>query len=138
MNRRAFQRLAEERLRDATVLLDQRRYSAAYYLAGYAVECALKACIAKQTMRHDFPPRRRYIEEIYTHEALRLVKALDLLAELELMKRADSVFDANWLFVLAWTEQSRYLIHTREAATALVQAVGDQDHGVLQWIRRYW
>jgi hypothetical protein len=30
-----------------------------YYLAGYPVEFALKACIAKSTERHDFPDKRR-------------------------------------------------------------------------------
>jgi len=43
------------RLKDAEVLLQKGRNEAAYYLAGYAVECALKACIAKQTKRHEFP-----------------------------------------------------------------------------------
>jgi HEPN domain-containing protein len=56
MNRRDFQKLALIRIADAQVLFQNGRYDAAYYLAGYAVECALKACIAKQTMRHDFPP----------------------------------------------------------------------------------
>ncbi len=30
-----------------------------YYLAGYAVECALKACIAKQIIAEDFPDKER-------------------------------------------------------------------------------
>jgi hypothetical protein len=47
MNRAELQRLAKERISDAKVLLAARHWSAAYYLAGYAVECALKACIAK-------------------------------------------------------------------------------------------
>jgi HEPN domain-containing protein len=33
------------------VLLEAGLYAGAYYLAGYAVECALKACIAKKTAR---------------------------------------------------------------------------------------
>ncbi|MCP5119377.1 MAG: HEPN domain-containing protein, partial [bacterium] len=49
MNRTDFQNLALERLDDAKVLLDGGRYNGAYYLSGYVVECALKACIAKLT-----------------------------------------------------------------------------------------
>jgi hypothetical protein len=47
VNRVEPQRLAKERISDAKVLLGARHWVGAYYLAGYAVECALKACIAK-------------------------------------------------------------------------------------------
>ncbi len=49
MNRTVLQLLTEDRLKDAGVLLANGRYGAAYHLAGYAVECALKACFAKLT-----------------------------------------------------------------------------------------
>ena len=58
MNRIDLQKLAEDRIADAAALLNAGRWSAAYYLAGYAVECALKACIAKQTQAGDFPDKR--------------------------------------------------------------------------------
>jgi hypothetical protein len=48
MNRRDLQTLADLRVTDGEKLVDAGRFSAAYYLLGYAVECALKACIAKQ------------------------------------------------------------------------------------------
>jgi HEPN domain-containing protein len=51
MNRADLQQLAELRITEAKVLLDNGFYAGAYYLAGYAVECALKACIAKLTNR---------------------------------------------------------------------------------------
>jgi HEPN domain-containing protein len=54
MNRTDLQILAEDRLKDAEVLLAKGRFAAAYYLAGYAVECGLKACIAKLTKAEDF------------------------------------------------------------------------------------
>ncbi len=40
--------LAAAKCEDATLLLAHARFSSAYYLAGYALELALKACIAKQ------------------------------------------------------------------------------------------
>ncbi|HLF84399.1 MAG TPA: HEPN domain-containing protein [Blastocatellia bacterium] len=58
MNRNDLKLLAVTRLREAKVLLANGEYSGAYYLAGYVVECALKACIAKRTKRHDFPDRK--------------------------------------------------------------------------------
>src|SRR5205807_5441492 len=57
MNRADFHKLTEIRMREAKVLLDRKCDEGAYYLAGYAVECALKACIAKKTLAHDFPPK---------------------------------------------------------------------------------
>jgi len=50
-------------------------------LAGYAVECALKACIAKLTQQHDFPPERKFIEDCYSHEIDKLLRASGLTAQ---------------------------------------------------------
>src|SRR5690242_7885063 len=47
-----FKKLAEIRMAEARTLLKARHYDGAYYLAGYAVECALKACIAKRTKKY--------------------------------------------------------------------------------------
>jgi hypothetical protein len=45
MNRAQLRQLAEDRVLDAACLLAGGRWAGAYYLAGYAVECGLKACI---------------------------------------------------------------------------------------------
>jgi HEPN domain-containing protein len=59
MNRSDFQELAELHLRHAHALLDAQLYSGAYYMCGYVVECALKACICKRTKQDDFYPRTK-------------------------------------------------------------------------------
>jgi hypothetical protein len=60
VNRAEFQKLADLRAREAGVLLAARCYDGAYYLAGYAVECALKACIVFQgAYLYRAPTRRR-------------------------------------------------------------------------------
>ena len=41
----ALRSMADERVLHARVLLQGRRWAFAYYNAGYAVECALKACV---------------------------------------------------------------------------------------------
>jgi hypothetical protein len=58
---RSFYRVAQQRLEDAQVLLGGERTTGAVYLAGYAVECALKALLlsslapgARQTMVASF------------------------------------------------------------------------------------
>ena len=57
LNRDELMRLANERLKDTGALLEANRFEAAFYLVGYVVECALKACIARQTREHDFPDK---------------------------------------------------------------------------------
>lgn len=49
LDRKELQELSRIRLTEAKGLLALGLWDGAYYLAGYAVECALKAYIAKQT-----------------------------------------------------------------------------------------
>ena len=56
MNRGDLQLLANIRLDEAKALLAASLPAGAYYLAGYAVECGLKACIAKLTNQHGVLP----------------------------------------------------------------------------------
>ena len=72
MNRTDLQQLANERVLDAEALLNLGRWSGAYYLAGYAIECGLKACIAKLTNQDDFPDKR-FANDSFTHDIEKLV-----------------------------------------------------------------
>ncbi len=142
MNRREFRRLADLRLADARALLAARRYAAAYYLAGYAVECGLKACIARRSRLYEFPPRNT--QNLYTHDIDKLVIGAKLKGPLAHQKNNVEGFDENWTLVRAWTEESRYRIWSREQAEALVAATTDESAtteesaGVMAWIRRHW
>jgi hypothetical protein len=73
MNRVDFQMIAFLRLEEAQILLAAESFSGAYYLAGYAVECALKACIAKATHQHDFPDKKR-VNDSYSHDLTLLLR----------------------------------------------------------------
>ena len=81
MNRVELQRLAIERLTDAKALLAARRWSAAYYLCGYGVECALKACIAKLMKSEEFPDKT-FAEKCWTHNLQQLLGLAGLKDEL--------------------------------------------------------
>jgi hypothetical protein len=72
LNRSDLQQLADDRVRDADALLNTDRWSGAYYICGYVVECALKACISKQTNLHDFPDKA-VVEKSYTHDLTKLL-----------------------------------------------------------------
>jgi HEPN domain-containing protein len=137
VNRKDLQLLAQTRLAKAKALLSVGCPDGAYYLAGYAVECALKACIAKGTERHDFPEKKS-VDAGYTHNLKDLIKVANLeLARLEDTK-ADPTFRDNWEMVKEWSEQSRYRRQDSEMARAFIRAIGERKHGVFAWIKRRW
>ena len=105
---------------------------------GYAVECALKACIAKETKQYDFPPDRKAVEAIYKHNPNDLLKPSTLEREHAEARRASSAFDANWKIVQGWTEQSRYQQgkSEKEVVDFFSAIVGDE--GVLPWLKKSW
>lgn len=137
MNRNDLKGLARTRLEDAKTLLSNGRYEGAYYMAGYVVECALKACIARETKRHDFPDKNR-VNASWTHQLTRLVDTAGLSASLDAESKTDSRFAWCWGVVKEWTEESRYGTIDEKQARDLLTAISDNRHGVLRWLRRYW
>jgi HEPN domain-containing protein len=137
VNRKDFQELSRIRLKEAKALLDLGLWDGAYYLAGYAVECALKACIAKATQRYEFPERRK-VESSYSHNLEDLVKVAGL--DDDRLDRADKdpEFRRYWNTARLWSEQSRYRRNSRESAQELIAAAGDSRHGVLSWLKAHW
>jgi HEPN domain-containing protein len=129
-----FRELAELRLKDAKVLLDEGQEQAGYYLCGYAVECALKACIAKKTRKYQFPPKKS--DRVYTHSLNELLKTAGLEGQLELEAKANLAFAANWNTVRDWNEEVRYQLTGLDGAD-LYKAVTGAD-GILQWIKKHW
>ena len=138
MDRSDFQRLADVRIDEASVLFAQGKYDGAYYLAGYAVECGLKACIARLTSQDDYPPKPKFIHDYYSHEIEKLLKTAGLTAQRDADAAADPVLDANWDIVKDWTEESRYDRKTQAQTQVLIAAITDAAHGVLPWIKRRW
>ena len=137
MNRRDLQALSRVRLSEAKALVRLGLPDGAYYLAGYAVECALKACIARATQRHDFPDRKKVVAS-HTHDLRELVGLVNLEAPLRQAAREDPLFSKSWDLVQSWSEQARYGRYSTESAHALVEAIGNKNHGVIKWVMLYW
>jgi hypothetical protein len=124
------------RLKDARVLMRGGNVEAAYYLTGLAVECAVKACIAKNTKRHDFPPGQSAIKDVYTHNLVKLIGAARLQATLDADMKLNNSLGKNWAVVKDWSVDSRYLTKGLNARD-LYRAVAGKD-GVMQWLRQRW
>ena len=131
-----FQALAEIRAKEAEVLAANGNEQGAYYLAGFAIECALKACIAKKMKRHDFPLAPKEAEKVYKHDLGSLLELADLKGRLEKAMKRSKALALNWVVVKNWKVDSRYETAGLKG-TDMVVAVNSAD-GVLQWIRRRW
>lgn len=138
LNRAELQKLAEDRLLDAEALLAAGRWAAAYYMAGYAVECGLKACIARRTQAEDFPPKIKVVQECYTHDFDKLVKSGGLKGILSAATAANLALSANWGTAKDWSEESRYEQKSQAEAQLLYNAITDPTNGVMSWIRMCW
>ena len=138
MNRSDFQQLSDIRLREARALLAAGFPAGAFYLAGYAVECALKACIAKKVQQHDFPDKDTVLQS-YSHNLVNLLKVAGLEPVLDAAMKGDINLAANWAIVKDWKEDRRYNASTVSTDTKqLIDAVGDPTSGVLQWLIQRW
>jgi hypothetical protein len=133
-----FKALARRYSFDSHVLLKAGRWSSSYYLAGYAVECALKACVAKMVQPGRIP-ERRWVNDSYTHDLVRLVNLAGLSSSLQSRKAGSPAFRRNWDdVVVKWTTGVRYAGVPPIVAEEMVKAVNDEHDGVLQWLRGLW
>ena len=101
------------------------------------MECALKACIARETQRYEFPEKKR-VNASHTHDLKELVRTAELQSELRGAVRNDPLFLKYWDVVQSWSEQSRYVQHSQASAQELIEAVGNRNHGVIKWVKHYW
>lgn len=139
MNRKHFHTLAEMRVKEAKILLDNRCYQGAYYLAGYSVECAIKACICRNTKRYDFPPERKVVDDIYKHDINTLIAVAGLQVHRDEIIKSDELFAQNYGTVKDWREVSRYDTRiSAQKAKDLYNAIADPAHGVLPWLMLLW
>jgi HEPN domain-containing protein len=137
MGRVDLQNLADQKLSDAQILFNAKSWSNAYYLAGYAVELAIKACIAK-AFKADTIPDRGLVNKTYSHEFPSLIGTAGLRAELQKQEEASQAFAAAWGVVNEWSPDDRYTVKSERDAKDLIEAVSHATHGVLPWIKTHW
>jgi HEPN domain-containing protein len=140
VNKGQWQKLAERWLEDAKALLDEERWPAAYYLAGYAVECGLKACVLVRVAAEPqvVIDEKRFSDKCRTHSVQQLLEAAGLKSARAQDAAADPLFGKNWMVAKDWSEESRYRNTTRQKAEKLHAAITDPANGVMQWIRKHW
>ena len=137
MNKSELENLAAIRIKEAGILLTADCYQGAYYLAGYALECTLKACIAKQVKEFDFPDKK-LANDSYTHKLTDLVITAGLKQNLTQQEKRSEEFKLNWAIVIEWSEESRYKFAiTKQEAHNFFTAITDNESGILPWLKKY-
>jgi hypothetical protein len=141
MNKTDLEKLTDIRVKEAGILLEKECYQGAYYLAGYALECAIKACIAKQVQQYDFP-NRELAQKSHQHKLLELLNVAGLKHKLEAKEKEDSDFQLNWAVVKDWGVESRYecSIDKKKACDLYLAVTGGaaENSGVLTWLKMFW
>ncbi|MFN7389238.1 hypothetical protein [Brevundimonas sp.] len=139
LSRATLQALARSKLDDARLLLANNRVSNAYYLAGYALELGFKAAACQQFLPECIPDKS-LVRDLYDngHDLNRLAKLAGLETQRADEAAADPLFAANWSTVSQWSVSSRYEMMDEFRAVEMVNAVGDAQHGVLQWLEKHW
>lgn len=129
-----FRRLADLRAEEAALLAENGKEQGAYHLAGLAIECALKACVAKRTKEHAYPPKNT--GQYYDHKLDVLLLLAGLQDELENEMKGSAEFGNNWETVHDWHIEKRYEVSGLKGSE-MVAAVSGPDE-VLGWLKRHW
>jgi hypothetical protein len=139
VNQTQLQLMAEERIIDAGALLVARRWAYAYYVAGYATECALKSCVLSRMIHTGGVfTDKKFAEWCWTHDFERLVELSGLIAEHDAQIAASPAFLGHWGTTILWDETSRYKQKGQQEAEQLYEAITNNSDGVMPWIRKYW
>jgi hypothetical protein len=163
MHRDTLKELVAIRLKEAGYLFERECFSGAYYLAGYAVECAFKVILTHHIQSHTIP-EKKWVEKFHTHEFSKLINLANLAEKFKDKKDHDDQFAAAWESVEKWNPESRYEVRPYSATIevadydgvrhvagyttydektyfgkaletkSLIEAV----HIVLPWIKSFW
>jgi HEPN domain-containing protein len=136
--RAEFQALVVVRLEEAQLLLDAGKWDGAYYLAGYALELALKVCIIKLLMETDKFPERKFTDRCSTHSVVELLALTGLRAKWDAAADANAKLKGYWEKCKEWNEGARYERISEALARTLYEAISDPTDGVLTWIKQQW
>lgn len=107
-------------------------------MAGLAVECALKSCLASEVKQHDFPDKD-FVNAMYVHNLEKLFKLNGALwVSFQNDMKTDQRLSVNWSTVKDWDDTKRYAILEELEAKAVYDACTEARSGVIEWIKERW
>lgn len=138
LNRATLQDLANIRFNEVKLLLDNGKYDGAYYLSGYVIELALKACFAKNVRQYDFPDKTTVTKHLFVHNLSGLLGIASLTPAFNEEIKITPQLNVNWTEVVKWNEESRYEKHSKEKAERMFNAISNTNGGVFLWLKKHW
>lgn len=126
--------LAEHWLESARALFQAQLAGAAYHAGGLALECVLKAKIAKDIVAEEFPDKN-LAARAWNHDPSNLLALGDLVRVLD---QASADVQANWATVKDWSIESRYNLAVNVVTVgAFLDALDNSQDGILVWLRNH-
>jgi hypothetical protein len=139
MTRKDLQDLSRLRLREAQALFKARLYDGSVYLAGYAIELALKARICRLLRVKEYPLSGDIGRAFKIHNLDQLKVLGGLSAEIDVKKNKE-LFD-NWSKAVAWDPEQRYDTpgkYNASNAKAILDGLTAKPNGVFTWLSKRW
>jgi hypothetical protein len=97
---------SRRRLEDAQALHQQKRWSGAMYLAGYAIECSLKSLICFEERKNNFKDTQIFKNGLKAADLHNLVRLLDCVPSIQsAIQRANKTDRTNG-YLAAWNRVS--------------------------------
>jgi HEPN domain-containing protein len=138
MTRKDLQELSRLRLREAETLYKAHLYDGCVYLAGYAVELALKARICRLLRISQYPSGD--IGRAFKIHSLDQLKVLAGLSNEISVSKNKELFD-NWSRAVDWDPEQRYEApgkYDANAAKAILNGLTAKPNGVFTWLTKRW
>ncbi len=139
--RSELQQLSAIRLREAEALFEAALYDGSFYLCGYVVELALKACVCRHLGITEYPESEPHLKGFFrTHDFRSLELVAGLRSSISEKRQASFAFDANWTLVTSWKPEDRYLLNSKTQSQAhdMLEAIRSSPEGVLTWLSQQW
>lgn len=131
--------LAELRLIEAKILLDNKKYEGCNYLLGYVIELALKAAICKLLKIENYPTNFNCYK---THELKDLLTLSGLKKDLDDIGIYESNYNVCWSEILQWKETYRYKISSEYNKNSSDEEFSINQYNsvyfIFNWIKEKW
>ncbi|MGB7600828.1 MAG: HEPN domain-containing protein [Candidatus Sulfotelmatobacter sp.] len=139
MTRRDLRELSRVRLQEAEALYKAHLYDGCVYLAGYAVELALKARICRLLRVKEYPLSGDIGKAFKVHKLDQLKVLAGLTPEIDMSKNKE-LFD-NWSKAVGWDPEQRYEApgkYDARTAKIILDSLTSKPNGVFTWLSLRW
>ncbi len=137
-NHKDFKILSDRYRASAESLLNAKLFDAAYYLAGYSVECLLKAIICKRLGPNEYPPPNVNSTH-YTHLVKKLTETAGIEKDLEYEKERCSELRNSYMVLKDWDPKTLRYESSPLGEKKAINYIDEikNKKGFFKWLNKY-